>query len=191
MNDTNIQNSMTWQFKKKKVFLKKNNKVIIELKTGKKKRASFKWKDKAYTIRNRGFWNPVTVLEEGNKQVLILKRFFRDNKAFIEFENGNRYLCKSQNPLFVKLSVYSNDRKEIIRYKLNSKSKASMHLNTHADAIPETDLIFLIVLSCFVFMGILKENNTDVDSVVFSNTAVPVPGKEEPVSEPILVSEPA
>ncbi|HKR03240.1 MAG TPA: hypothetical protein VJY62_01285 [Bacteroidia bacterium] len=181
-----INSSVTWEFKKKKAFLKNDNEVIVELKSDKKKCAGFKWEDKTYTIRNRGFWNPLTVLENEEKKIMSLKRFFRTNKAFIEFENGNKYLCRTQNAVFVKLAVYSPDRKEIIRYKLISKYKASMQLNMDNADLPDSDLIFLIVLGCFVFRGIIRENKfTDIQSVVFSS-AVPV--KELPVSESLSLS---
>lgn len=176
-----INSSVTWEFKKKKAFLKNDNNVILELKTGKKKRATFKWEEKIYTIRNNGFWNPVTILEYEGKKVIALKRFFRTNKAFIESENGKKYLCRTQNAVFVKLAIHSADRKEIFSYKLISKYKASMQLNMDNADLPESDLVFLIVLGCFVFRGIIRENKfTDVQSVVFSS-AVPV--KELPVSE--------
>ena len=85
--------------------------------------------------------------------------------------------------VFVKLAVFSADRKEIITYRLVSKYKASLHLNASITEIPAEDLIFLLALSCFVFRGILKENKVeDLESVVFSN---PVPVKEMPVTEPV------
>jgi hypothetical protein len=175
-----LKTPLTWEFKKKKAFLKSDDKIILELKTG-KKRGSFELDKKTYSIRNRGFWNPATVVEEGKKKIAILNRFFRSNTAWIEFSEGNKYLIRCKNPAFIKLSVYSSDHKEVARYKLISKYKASMSLYTNNTEIPEMELIFLIVSGCFIFRGIIKESKvTNPESIVFSN-AIPV--KEVSVTE--------
>ncbi|MEP7168081.1 MAG: hypothetical protein ABI855_01795 [Bacteroidota bacterium] len=177
-----LKTPLCWEFKKKKAFLKSDDKTVLELKVG-KKRASFKSGDITYTIRNKGFWNPSTVIEEDKKNIAILKRFFRGNTSWIEFENGNKYLLRCKNLMFIKLSVYSSDHKEILRYKLISKYKAVMNLYKNNTEIPGTDMLFLLMLSCFIFRGIIKENKTtDLESVVFSNA---VPEKESALTEPV------
>ena len=176
-----LKTPLTWEFKKKKAFLKSEDKTILELKMG-KKRASFESDDKIYTIRNKGFWNPSTVIED-KKGISVLKCIFRGKTSWIEFENGNKYLLRSKNPMFIKLSILSTDHKEILRYKLISKYKAAMNLSKNNSEIPETDVFFLLMLSCFIFRGIIKENKTtDLETIVFSN-AVP--------AEKIAMTEPA
>jgi|GEM_PF-1124580 len=166
----NTETPFTWEFRKNKSFLKNGDTIILALKPGKKKSAEFDWENKKYRIRNRGFWNPVTDVEEDGKKIASLRRTFRPGRTFIQFEEGNRYTCKAQNAVLVKFVVYSDDHKELIRYKLISKYKASMHLDFHQADIPQKELIILITLSCFVFRGILKENDfASLQSVVFSN----------------------
>ena len=177
-----LQTPLTWEFKKKKAFLKSDNKTILELKTG-KRRASFDLDDKTYVIRNKGFWNPSTVIVEDKKTIAMLKRFFRSHTAWIDFLHGSKYLIRCKNAVFIKLSIYSEDHKEIVRYKLISKYKAAMNLYANNSEIPGMDIVFLMILGCFIFRGIIKENElTDLESIVFSN-AVPV--KEIPLAEPV------
>ncbi|MEO5569402.1 MAG: hypothetical protein ABIT08_12795 [Bacteroidia bacterium] len=183
--DTNIgylQTPLTWEFKKKKAFLKSDNKTILELRTG-KKRSSFELDKKTYDIRNKGFWNPSTAIVKDKKTVVMLKRFFRSHAAWIDFLHGSKYLIRCKNEVFIKLSIYSADHIEIVRYKLISKYKASMNLYVNSANIPEMDKVFLMILGCFIFRGIIKENKlTDLESIVFAN-AVPV--KELLVTEPV------
>jgi len=178
-----LQSPLTWEFKKKKAFLKSDKKTILELRTG-RKRASFDLDKKTYDIRNKGFWNSSTIIEEDKETVAMLKRFFRNHAAWIDFLHGSKYFIKCKNDVFIKLSIYSSDHKEIMRYKLISKYKASMNLFVNSTKIPDMDKVFLMILGCFIFRGIIKENKiTDLESIVFSN-AVPV--KELPVAEEVM-----
>lgn len=162
-----LKTPLAWEFKKKKALLKSNDKTILELKTG-KKRASFKTDDKSYTIYNKGFWNPATIIEEDKKSIARLNRYFRSKSTWVEFSDGNKYLIRCKNLTFIKLSICSADHKEIIRYKLISKYKAS--LSVYDPGILETGLMILLALGCFIFRGIIRENKiADLESVVFSN----------------------
>lgn len=176
-----MQTPIYWEFKKKKALLKSNATDIVSARIT-KRRVSFLFAEKKYSIKNNGFYRPITIIKEGKKITGQLKHFFRGNTGMLELTGGNKYYIKYQNAVFVKLSIYSSENKELIRYKLISKKKASVHIHNKQITIPEHDLILLLVLGCFFFKGILIENKvTAIESVIFSQT---LPAIKHLVAEP-------
>lgn len=160
---------LIWEFKKSKARLMSYDKEIIELKYERKRRASFKWQGTRYTIRNRGFWNSLTEIQNDKGECAYMQRSLRSNKMLINFTNGNRYVFKAQNPQFIKLTITTTDRKEILRYKLISKLKANMHVSTRNAQAHQSDLILLLAFGCFAFRGIVQENKfAKVEEIVFA-----------------------
>ena len=154
-----LSQSLTWTFKKNKIVLKSNDEILLELNEEKAARASFAFDGKGYIIHNEGFWNPKTIIEKEGNIVLTLKRHFLGSRGKIEFENGKTYLCKVRNAPLVKLSFFSDDEKEILNYKLEAKLKPKTVLNIIDYSINENELLMLIILGCFSFSGIVKEND--------------------------------
>ena len=110
-------------------------------------------------LKRQGFWNPQTIIEKEGKQVLTLKSHFLGSRGKIEFENGKTYLCKVRNSPLVTLSFFSEEEKEILNYKLEAKLKPQTVLNIFDNSINENELLMLIILGCFSFSGIVKEND--------------------------------
>lgn len=169
----NIRNQqLSWVFKKKKSILNCDENIILNLRIT-KKRALFKIADKNYMIRNKGFYKPTTFIEEDENVIGQLKHFFRGSTSLLEFSTGNLYYFKCHNPIRVRLSIYSSQNNEIIRYRLISKTKASVEIINKTAEIPETELICLLVSGYYYFLGIIKENKvTNFESVIFSNTTI-------------------
>lgn len=162
-----LQQPLIWTFKKKKIILQSDNQTIIELVEEKKSRASFELDGKNYIIRNEGFWNAKTIIEKDGKQMLILKRHFLGNKGNIEFEKGNLYSCKIRNSPLVKLSFFNKDDNEILYYKLDGTLKPKTVLNIVDHSINDNELLMLIILGCYSFKGIVKEND-DSDFIIMA-----------------------
>ncbi len=162
-----LKQQLTWTFMKKKIILQSDNQTIIELLEGKRSRASFELDGKNYNIRNEGFWNAKTIIEKDGKQMLILKRNFLGSKGTIEFEKGNLYHCKIRNSPLIKLSFFNKDEKEILYYKLDAalKPKTVLHIIDHS--VNDNELLMLIILGCYSFKGIVKEND-DSDFIVMA-----------------------
>ena len=160
-----LNQPLTWTFKKKKVILQSGTETIIELIEEKHSKASFELDGKTYNIRSEGFWNAKIIIEKEGKQTLILKRNFLGSKGSIEFENGNRYSWKIRNAPLVKLSFFNKDEKEILYYKLDATHKPKTVLNIVDHSINENELLMLIILGCYSFKGIVKEND-DSDLII-------------------------
>jgi hypothetical protein len=153
-----LSQNLTWTFSKKKITLKSNDETIVELQEEKSTRATFELDGKNYIIRNEGFWNAKTIIEKDGRRMLILKRNFLGSKGNIEFDNGNLYSWKITNSPLVKLSFFNKDEKEILYYKLEPKPKPKTVLNIVDNSLNEKELLMLIILGCYSFKGIAKEN---------------------------------
>ena len=165
-----LTNFHVWEFKKRKSLFKNTNETMIEIRNG-KKRATIKSVDQLYTIRNKGFWNPTSIIENDKQIIAQLKRTMGSNKVLVIFENGETYYLKSKNAVFVKLSIYSSNQQEIACYKLISKYKAHLNIDKTATDVNESDLLLLIALGCFVFRGVINENKViPLNEIVFSTT---------------------
>jgi len=162
-----LNQPLTWTFKKKQIFLQSGTETIIELTEEKNSKASFGLDGNKYIIRNEGFWNAKTIIEKDGEQILILKRNFLGSKGNIEFKNGNLYSCNIRNSPLVKLSFFNTDEKEILYYKLDATLKPKTVLNIVDHSINEYDLLMLIILGCYSFKGIVKEND-DTDLIVLA-----------------------
>ncbi len=156
---TMLTQPLAWEFSKKKITLKSNGDVLLKLREEKKSRASFEFDGKDYMVFNDGFWNPKTVITENGKPILILKRSFLGSKGRIEMANEKHYECRVRNSPLVKISFFLPEGKEILNYKLDAKRKPRTQLTLLFTDIPDHDLIFLIVLGCYSFRGIVKEND--------------------------------
>ncbi len=155
---------LTWSFKKRKILLKSNDEVILELKEEKGTKASFELRGKKYMIRSEGFWNLKILIEKEGKHLLALNRQFLGSKATVKFANGNVYTCKVKNSPLVKLSFFTEKDEEILHYNLEPASKPKTVLTIINPAIMENELLMLIILGCYSFKGIMKEND-DADFI--------------------------
>jgi len=165
---TLLQNKLLWEFRTSRAILKKDNEAVIELKTKRKKRASFKFDGKTFSISNTGFWNPSTVIKENGKIILQMKRTMRINKAFIEITGGHKYIFRSRNPFFVRVIISSSDNRELVSYRLVSKSKAYMNISKNHGQNEQHMLLF-VMIGCFIFRGIISENKLyGLKSIVFT-----------------------
>lgn len=162
-----LNQPLTWTFKKKQIILQSGAETIIELTEEKNSKASFELDGKKYIIRNVGFWNAKTIIEKDGKQELILKRNFLGGKGSIEFKNGNLYSCKIRNSPLAQLSFFNSDEKEILYYKLDATLKPKTVLNIVDHSVNENELLMLIILGCYSFKGIVKEND-DNDLIVLA-----------------------
>lgn len=160
-----LSQNLTWYFSKNKISLKSNGEIMVELHEEKSTRATFELNGRNYILRNEGFWNAKTIIEKDGKQMLILKRTFLGSKGKIEFDNGNHYSCKISNSPLVKLSFFNKDEKEILYYKLDATQNPKTVLNIVDHSINENELIMLIILGCYSFKGIAKEND-DSDIII-------------------------
>lgn len=154
-----LNQPLAWSFKKKKNILQSGTETIIELIEEKHSKVSFELDGKNYNIRSEGFWNAKIIIEKDGKQTLILKRNFLGSKGSIEFENGNNYSWKARNAPLVKLSFLNKDEKEILFYKLDATHKPKTVLNILDHSANENDLLMLIILGCYAFKTIVKEND--------------------------------
>ena len=150
---------LTWTFKNKKIILQSGTENIIELTEVKHSKASFELDGKNYSIRNEGFWNAKTIIDKEGKQSLILKRDFLGSKGRIQFENGNLYYCKISNSPLAKLSFFNKDGKEIFHYKLDATKKPRTVLKIIDNSLNQNELLMLIILGCYSFQGIVREND--------------------------------
>jgi hypothetical protein len=155
-----LNQPLTWIFKKKKIILQSGTETIIELIEEKQSKASFRLDGEKFTIRNKGFWNAKTIIEKEGEQLLMLKRNFLGSKGIIEFENGNHYSCKISNSPLAKLSFFNKDEKEILYYQLEATPKPKTVLNIIDHSTNEKELLMLIILGCYSFKGIVRENDT-------------------------------
>lgn len=159
-----LSQTLTWEFEKKKIFLKSNDEIVLELKQEKATRSSFKIDDKNYVLRQQGFWNPKTILEKEGEPLLTLKHSLWTSKGKIEFANGNQYICKIRNSPLVKLTFLTMDEEEIVHYKLHASlnpGSIKTIMNINPNSIPDRDLLMLIILGCFCFHGIVIENQNN------------------------------
>lgn len=163
-----LHQKLSWIFSDNMVTLKAGEEILLEMKEDKSGRASFVLEEEKYIIRNEGFWNPNTVIVKEGKVLLVLKRNFLGSKAKIEFENGKVYTCKYKNAPLVKLSFFSKDKKEILHYRLKPKNTPKTVLSIQDDSINKHELLMLIVLGCYSFKGIVKEN--DSSGMIVSDT---------------------
>lgn len=159
-----LSQSPTWKFSKNKTTLTSNDEMIVELKKVKHSKATFELDDKEYVIKNEGFWNPKTLIENNGKQILVLKRHFLGMKGEIEFENGKKYLYKIKNSPLIKLTFLTENNKEILYYKLDGNLKPKTIISITDLTINEKELLLLIILGCHSFKGIIKEND-DADFI--------------------------
>ena len=165
-----LKQPLTWTFKKKKIILQSDTATIVELIEEKHSKSSFELDGKKYQLRNIGFWNPKTIIEEDGKQLLALTRHFLGSKGSIEFENGSAYSCKVRNSPLVKLSFFDKNDKEILSYKLDASRKPRTILSILDHSINEKELLMLLILGCFSFKGIVQEND-DTDLIVMMSGA--------------------
>lgn len=166
------RNRLTWQYKGKRAILKKDDEAIAGLREKRKKRASFKWGGKTYTISNTGYWNPVTLLEEDGKEIMRMKRSSRINKGSIEFKEGGKYLLIFRNPSLVKLSICNLSHQELLAYRLLSKTKAAFKTAAGLAGIPENEGMLLILFASFVFRSVVRENGVvAVKNILFAKHA--------------------
>ena len=172
--NTLLSNHLIWDWKKKKLLLKSDGNTVLRMRCG-KKRAKIKSGENNYIIRNKGYWNATTMVEEGDKVIATMKRFLGSTKILIQFENENRYYLRLRNRVLTRLSITS-DNKEIVRYKLISKLKAHLDVDISKAEISDKDLLVLIALGYFVFHGILKENKALIDKIAFTASLI---GKAE------------
>jgi hypothetical protein len=100
-----------------------------------------------------------TIIDRDGIQTLILKRDFLGSKGRIEFENGNLYVCQISNSPLAKLSFFDKDGKEIFHYKLDAIKKPKTALEIINNSINKNELLMLIILGCYSFQGIVREND--------------------------------
>jgi hypothetical protein len=162
-----LNQPLSWTFKKKKIILQSGDETIVELTEEKHSRASFELDGKKYIIRNEGFWNAKTIIEKDGKQKLILKRNFLGSKGNIEFKNGSLYSCNIRNSPLAQLSFFNSEEKEVLYYKLEATLKLKTVLNIVDHSVNENELLMLIILGCYSFKGIVKEND-DSDLIVLA-----------------------
>ncbi len=155
-----LNQKLTWSFSENLITLKSGDDIILEMKEEKSGKASFTLEEEKYIIHNEGFWNPNTIIVKEGKQILKMKSHFLGSKAKIEFANAKVYTCKFKNDPLVKLSFYSKDKNEVLHYKLKPKHKPKIVLNILDDSGNKQELLMLIVLGCYSFKGIVKENDT-------------------------------
>jgi hypothetical protein len=160
-----LSQNLTWYFSKNKISLKSSGETMVELLEEKSTRATFVLDGRNYIVRKEGFWNAKTIIEKDGKQMLILKRTFFGSKGKIEFDNRNLYSCKISNSPLAKLSFFNKDEKEIFYYKLDATRNPKTVLNIVDHSINENELLMLIILGCYSFKGIAKEN-IDSDFIV-------------------------
>jgi hypothetical protein len=154
-----LSQNLTWTFSKKKIILKSNDETMLELQEEKSTRATFALDGKNYIIRNKGFWNAITIIEKDGKQMLSLKRNFLRSKGSIEFDNGNLYSFRITNSPLAKLSFFNKDEKEILYYKVESTPKPKTVLSIIDNSLNEKELLMLIILGCYSFKGIVSEHD--------------------------------
>lgn len=174
---TLLTNQLTWDLKKKKTLLKLDGNTILQWRCG-KKRAKVKSGEINYTIRNIGYWNATTVIEERDKVIATMKRFLGSSKLWIEFDSESRYFLRLRNRILTRLSIIA-DNKEILHYKLISKLKAHLEVDLSKAAINDKELLMLIALGYFIFRGILKEKNALINKIVFTASLKGNKEKEE------------
>ncbi len=153
-----LNQPLTWTINKKQTILQSDAETIIELTEDRNAKVFFMFDGKKYTIQNKGFGYVHIILERYGEQMVIMKIKFPGSNGTIKLKNENLYSCKITNTPVVKLSFFNGDEKEILYYKLDATENPKPILNIVDHSINEYDLLMLIILGCYSFMGIVKEN---------------------------------
>lgn len=164
----------TWQVEKKKVILFSEKEIIVEINTEKTNKATFSLKGKNYIIKSEGFWNPKTIIENDGQQLVVFSHpFFGGLKGKIDFSNGNKYLSRVRNSPLVKLIFLTTGNVELINYKLESSlnpNSLKTIMSVFPSDIPKEEFLLLMILGCYSFLNIVKEN-TNNDFITMVATA--------------------
>ncbi len=146
-----------WEYKKRSAALKKDGKTILSLEFDKKNKAELIIDKNEYSLANKGFWHPVTIIEKKNKPIVVLARKSWDSKAFVHIADGNIYEVKLKNAPIITLMFSNGDGNELFSYRSSPDGKHDVQLIMGSIDVPATDLHFLLALGLFSFKGILGE----------------------------------
>jgi hypothetical protein len=155
-----LTQSPSWIFSKNKITLKAGNQDIVELLVEKSGRTTFVLENKQYSIRKQGLWNPVTLIQREGNTLLELRNKLFGNNGQAEFSNGHIYQYKIKNAPLATLSFYNNEGREFLSYKLDATVKSvstTLVMNLQNTAMPDEELILLIISGCYSFKNIVKE----------------------------------
>lgn len=167
-----LTQSPYWTFSKNKITLQAGNEFIVEIVEHEPESTTFVLEDKQYSIQKHGLWNPVTLIQKEGNTVLELRNQLFGNKGKAEFNGGRIYPYKIVNTPLATLSFSQTDGRDVLSYKIEAtgnQASTRLVMNLHDTGIPDEDLLMLIILGCYTFKDIVKENvDSDVTPIMMT-----------------------
>src|SRR5262245_16418841 len=84
---------LEWEFGNDRHVLKEGNLVMLEMTARAAGCALFSSGLEHWVVRDIGFWNPRTVVEQHGAAIATMSRSFSGSKAWVDTADGRRYLC--------------------------------------------------------------------------------------------------
>lgn len=167
--------SSTWEFKKGNASLNVAGQSILTIELKKRTKASVKIGKSHYEIRNKGYWNPKTVIESKDKSIATLNRNFWDTFATLHFADESYFEFHVYHQPTLLLKINLKDGVEICSFQLVSNKPKSVKFDTNEIYTKSEKHLLLLSLGQFVFQGIVKEypiHQVKAEKTVKSKTKV-------------------
>lgn len=178
----NAKDQLVVEYDKKKILLKNSETTIVKLKGAEGSRMLFKIEGEKYSIGNKGFWKPETVIKKGSKKVMVLRRPITGIVAMAELSHGEVYKCHIEEMPSAKLTFLTSGNIEVLSYSYNKKDKTKPILKLNTPILSRKDLRLLIILGCYCFTGIIRESKVTGRSKVRA-------GRKKPTVNTVIVDK--
>lgn len=149
--------SLQWVYKKGTAILKGESKNLLSIDLKKRSRATAKIGKSTFEIRNKGYWNPKTVIEAKDKQIAILNRNIWDNIPKLHFMDETLFEFHIYHQPTLILIISLGDGTEICSFQLLSNKPKSIKFSTKEFYTKSEKHLLIISLGQFIFHGIVKE----------------------------------
>ncbi len=153
-----------WETKKGNTILLKGGSQMLSIDLKKKAKGTFKIGKSTYDIRNKGYWNPKTVVERKDKPVALLTRNFWDKTASLRFMDGSTFVFHVYHYPILMLVITLDDGTEIGSFELLSSKPATVNFSSKETDTKNEKHLAVFAIGQFVFHGLRKEYPVSIDT---------------------------
>lgn len=146
-----------WETKKGNTILSRDGENMLSIDLKKKSKASFKVGKSTFDIRNKGFWNPKSLVERKEKPVAVLTRNFWDKIATLQFTDGSVFEFHVYHHPLLMLVITLKDGTEIASFQLLTHKPSTINFSTKDSTTHNEKHLIVFAIGQFVFHGLKKE----------------------------------